>query len=87
MQLTESGGLSKWEIINFSVANPASIGTGTMGGLAALVKNIGDIVNANQTPTPFTQSYLAVPVAKSPILPSPSQLTQFLVHAETNLGM
>ena len=69
-----------------SAANFASIGMDTIGGLAVLVKNIGDIVNANWTPTPFTWSNLAVP-AKSPVLPSPSQLTQFLVHAETNLGV
>jgi hypothetical protein len=59
----------------------------TLGGLAALVKNIGDIANPNRIPTTPAQANLAVPVARSPLLPSPSQLTRFLVHAETNLGV
>jgi hypothetical protein len=71
-----------------SVANSASLGTpDTLGGLASLIKNIGDIMNPNRIPAAPAQAIPAVPIPKSPVLPSPSQLTRFLVHAETNLGV
>ena len=69
------------------MANSASLGTAdTLGGLASLI-NIGDIMNPNGIPAAPTQAIPAVPISKSPVLPSPSQLTRFLVHAETNLGV
>jgi len=59
----------------------------TLGSLAALVKNIGDIINPSRTPAHTDPTHLTAPVARSPICPSPSQLTRFLIHAESNLGV
>jgi hypothetical protein len=59
----------------------------TLTGLAVLVKNIGDIMNPSHTLAQIEPTRLAVPIAKSPLIPSPSQLSRFLVHAETNLGV
>jgi hypothetical protein len=73
----------------FASAGPVPVpGTAdTLTGLAVLVKNIGDIMNPSHTLAQIEPTHLAVPVAKSPLIPSPSQLSRFLVHAETNLGV
>jgi hypothetical protein len=71
-----------------SMATSVSTNTvDTLGGLAVLVKNIGDIMNPGRTAAHTDPTCLTVPVARSPIRPSPSQLTRFLIHAETNLGV
>jgi hypothetical protein len=65
----------------------------TIEALASLIKDINSIVNH----TPRTPTHRAIardhvitsssPTVASPIVPSPSQLTRFLAHAESKLGV
>jgi hypothetical protein len=62
----------------------------SLAALASFVKDIGGLVNRTpRTPTRNRQPY-TIPSsspAESPIRPSPSQLTRFLIHAENKLGV
>lgn len=60
----------------------------SLSAIASIFKDIRGLVDrAPQTPTHTRSSSITSRVSESPTLPTPTQLTRFLTHAEVKLGV